>query len=857
MKFQLTLASRYLLGRKLRTFLTTLAIVIGVMVIFGMGIYLPSFMDAFNKSLLSASGQTDVMITHKTGEAFSISSTLNRVKRIKGIAVMAGSLERAVNLPPDFYGKDSPVSALTLVGLDPTLAPELHDYRLTQGRFLERGDGKVAVISERLADDIGVRVNDTLKLPTPEGVVKLTIVGLVPGRTLIGNEQVLVTLTEAQKLFDMSGRISVIEANLATQNQAESDAIVADIKAQLGDTYTLGGLTSGSEFAGAMQMGQVVFNMFGVFALVMGGFIIFNTFRTIVAERRHDIGMLRAIGASRKTILSLVLTEGLVQGIVGTAIGLGLGYLLGVSMTTGAGALTKSIMNIEMTPVVEPLLVVVSISLGVGVTLFASLLPAWNASRVMPMEVLRPSLSQIAQHISRLATVAGVVLIVAAMVGLFTGVFAFVALGGVMFLIGLVLIAPAVVKPIANIFGALLALIFARGGTGLLAEGNLTRQPSRAAITASATMIGLAIIVGAGGMMFSTVGTVMDMFGKSMGSDFLLIPPSVAVWKGDVGASATLKARIAAVPGVGVVSSLRYAQSSLRPSAQTAGTGDTTISVLGIDPVEYPKISSMDFRAGNPQDAFSALAANEPNVIVNGILATAADLQVGDVIPLVTPTGIRNYRIVAIAGEVLSMKINTAYISQASMKSDFRKSEDILYQVNLTPGADPVAVEQRLSKVVENYPQFRLVAGHEYTAEFRQQYNAIFMGFYGLLALLAFPSLIAILNTLAIGVIERTREIGMLRAIGATRRQVWQTIVTEALLLASLGTALGILAGLYLSYVFVQGMSASGIFKVAYTFPLAGVLAAIAAGLIFGVLAALLPARQAASMEIIKALRYE
>jgi putative ABC transport system permease protein len=722
---------------------------------------------------------------------------------------------------------------------------------------LERGDGKATVISERLADEIGVNVGDTLKLPTPEGVVKLSIVGLVPGRTLIGNEQVLVTLSEAQKLFDMSGRISVIEANLTTQDQAESEAIINAIKARLDDTYSFGGLTSGSEFAGAMQLGQVVFNMFGVFALAMGGFIIFNTFRTIVAERRHDIGMLRAIGASRKTILSLVLTEGLVQGVIGTAIGLGLGYLLGVTMTTGAGSLTKSIMNIEMEPVVRPLLVVVSISLGVGVTLFASLLPAWKASRVMPMEVLRPSLSQMTQHISRLATIVGVVMIVAAIAGLLSGVFAFVALGGVIFLIGLVLVAPALVKPIANIFGALLAMLFAREGTSLLAEGNLTRQPSRAAITASATMIGLAIIVGAGGMMFSTVGTVMDMFGKSMGSDFLLIPPSVAVWKGDVGASATLKAKINAVPGVDSVSSLRYAQSSLRPSTQTAGKGETTISVLGIDPVEYPKVSAMDFRSGNAQDAFNALATNERNVIVNGILATAANLDVGDVVPLVTPTGIKNYRIVAIGGEVLSMKINTAYISQAAMRSDFRKSEDIFYQVNLAPGADPTAVEQRLSKVVENYPQFRLVAGHEYTAEFRKQYNAIFAGFYVLLGVLAFPSLIAILNTLAIGVIERTREIGMVRAIGATRSQVWKTIVAEALLLASLGTAFGILAGLYLSYVFVQGMSASGIFEVVYAFPLAGVLAAIAAGLIFGVLAALLPARQAAGMEIIKALRYE
>ena len=257
--------------------------------------------------------------------------------------------------------------------------------------------------------------------------------------------------------------------------------------------------------------------MFGFLTLAMGGFIIFNTFRTIVAERRHDIGMLRAIGANRATIVGLVLTEGLVQGIVGTAIGIGLGYLLGLVIAAGTSPIMKQFMNIEMSAVVEPSLVVVSIVLGVGVTLFAGLLPAFSASRVTPMEALRPSLSEVMQRISRVGTIVGAVMIVIAIVGLISGNFTLVALGGLLFLVGLVLVAPALVKPIANLFGALLALIFAREGTGELAQGNLTRQPSRAAITASATMIGLAIVVGAGGMMFSIIGTVMDMFRQIAG----------------------------------------------------------------------------------------------------------------------------------------------------------------------------------------------------------------------------------------------------------------------------------------------------------------------------------------------------
>lgn len=161
MNLQLTLAARYLWGRKLRSFLTTLAIVVGVMVIMGTGIYMPTFMDAFQKSLLSMSGQTDVMITHKTGEAFS-TSVLNRVKAIDGIRVIAGSIERPINIPPNFYGRYSTVQGLAIVGIDPAVAPNLRDYQITQGRFLRQGDGNVTVITQRLADSLGLKLGNIL-----------------------------------------------------------------------------------------------------------------------------------------------------------------------------------------------------------------------------------------------------------------------------------------------------------------------------------------------------------------------------------------------------------------------------------------------------------------------------------------------------------------------------------------------------------------------------------------------------------------------------------------------------------------------------------------------------------------------
>src|SRR5574341_1384310 len=266
MDFQLILAARYLWGRKLRSFLTTLAIVIGVMVIFGMGTLLPTVMDAMQKSILSLSGQVDVTITHKTGEAFS-TSVLNRVKNVEGISAISSSISRPMNIPANFYGRDSTVTGLTLTGVDPVAVATVRDYTLKDGRFLKPGDGTVTVISSSLADSLGLKLGDTLRIPTTEGVAKLTIVGLRPSRPSLGNEEVLVTLTEAQKVLDMSGLVNVIEANLATKETAAREAIVQQIQGQLGKNYTLNAVTNESTIMGALQVGAVAFNLLGYLTL--------------------------------------------------------------------------------------------------------------------------------------------------------------------------------------------------------------------------------------------------------------------------------------------------------------------------------------------------------------------------------------------------------------------------------------------------------------------------------------------------------------------------------------------------------------------------------------------------------------
>jgi putative ABC transport system permease protein len=392
-----------------------------------------------------------------------------------------------------------------------------------------------------------------------------------------------------------------------------------------------------------------------------------------------------------------------------------------------------------------------------------------------------------------------------------------------------------------------MAIVFAREGTSMLAQGNLTRQPTRAAITASATMIGLAIIVATVGVMSSLVGGINNLLEKSLGSDYLLVPPSIGIWSSDVGADEMLADRLRSVYGVRAVSTLRFASTSVN---------DQTVNLLGIDPESFQQVSGLNFSEGDSSTAYDRLA-NGRELIVNGITATQLGVHPGDILRVSSPEGEQAYRIAAVGSDALNTKLMTAYISQANLKRDFHKTEDVFLQIDLASNADVPAVEARLEEITSRYPQFKLISGKAYLDETRELYTTSFAMLYILLAVLALPSLIAILNTLAIGVLERTREIGMLRAIGATRRQVRRTILTEALLLAAIGTSFGLIAGLYLGYVMVIGVGASGLYPMEYSFPLAGALIAVAAGLLFGVIAALIPARQAARMDIIHALRYE
>lgn len=214
MNIQITLALRYLSGRKLRTFLTTLAVVFGVLVLFGMNIILPSMLESLQVNALAAAGQVDVTITHSSGEAFA-ATTVDQVKGLDGVRAVSTSLNRTVNLPPNFFDKDpkiaDKITALALVGVDPEAARSVRSYPIVNGRYLQAGDQADAIISQTLADGIGVKVGDSFSIPTVNGVTVLNVAGILPPRAVPGNEEVLVTLQQTQKMTDQPGKINAID----------------------------------------------------------------------------------------------------------------------------------------------------------------------------------------------------------------------------------------------------------------------------------------------------------------------------------------------------------------------------------------------------------------------------------------------------------------------------------------------------------------------------------------------------------------------------------------------------------------------------------------------------------------------
>ncbi len=842
MKLTVTLAWRYLRGRGSRSLLTTLAVVFGVMLTFGLNGILPAMVEAFNHNLLSAAGRVDLIVTSAFNQPFR-ADVVDRMVAVPQVASASPGVRRVAPLPRSADAPPDALAQLLVVGVDLATVGSVHDFPLAAGRMLTAGDSSAVVLNSDLASQLALGVGDHLVLPAAGGTARFRVIGLLSSVTVPGQEQVYLTLPAAQQLFGLGARITQVEAAFTPG----SDRAVTEqaVSAALGPDYQVGGLSSESSLLASLQTSEFAFNMFGLFALATAGFIIANSFRTVVAERRRDIGMLRAVGTRRRTVVGMFLIESLIQGVIGTTLGLVAGWGLAAGLMAVMAPIFESVMHFRVpSPQFSVSTWVTSVLLGVGVTVVAAILPARAAGRVTPLEAMRPQLGGIYERrVGRRAWI-GVGLVVASLFGLTTGASSLVGLGAVVFLVGIALVAPAVVNPISNWAARPLELFFSREGA--IARSNLQRNPGRSAITVTAVMLGLASIVAVISMVTSIFAGFTGYLDKSLSADYLLIPQSIVLGQGNVAAGPRLAEEVRAVPGIAAVSTLRITQ------AKSEG-GD--VQVIGIDPANYLTVAAFDWNSGSSDAAVAQLDSGRW-LIANGIYAAQHNLVAGQAVLLDTPNGPRTYHLAGVGNDYLNAKLSTLYASQENLQRDFNVTTDMLLMANRTAGADPAATKARMDRVVAGYPAFRLYESASWRAEQLKTFSQTIVIFDVLVAALALPSLLALVNTLAISVLTRTREIGMLRAVGATRRQVRRMVMAESLLLSVIGTAFGAVAGLWLGYALVAAMSAVG-WQMPYSFPWSGLLATVVVGITFGVLAAIGPARSAARLDVVAALHQE
>lgn len=831
-----TLAWRYLFRRRLRAALTTTAIVFGVALVVVMGGMVPTLTASLTAGMLSSIEHVDVSLSSASRAPFD-EATLDRVRAVAGVARASGRLQTFVPLPsasaPVVNGR--PLSAVQLTGVDASEPNPVRPLAVIAGAPLSSAHD--LLVSETL-QAAGVKIGSTLVLPAASGSVAFNVVGVVadrPGGVL----PVFTTLAGAREVAGAGATLSQMDVLFADG--------ATDVKERLVSTLGAGFVAEASRSHGQLldQVSRMAMPMqaFGVLAMVMAGFIIFITFRTVVAERKRDLGLLRALGATRSMVTRLVVFEGLTLGVMGTVIGMAVGIGLERLVVSGLSPVWRSQIGIDLIaqpPQLSTLLV--ALVLGVGGSVLSCLAPARQASGVSPREAMRPSSARAAGGLGRVRLGVGVAVLVLGLAGLVTGALAGQAIGVALFCVAVLVLGPAIVAPISAVFATALAVAMAQETR--LAQGNVQRQRHRSAITASVMAVSLGIVVALAALTSSTIEGLVGQMDRTLKADFMVMPPTMMPGAG-LGARPELAQKLSSVEGVSVVSGIR--------NGQTTSDG-SDVSLIGIDPAAFLKVAAFDFEAG---DESSLARLSQPRTLVaNTIWAAAKKLKLGDRVTLTTSHGPESYEVVAIGSDGLFYRLPGAYLSHASLEQDFGLTADTLLFVSVGKGADVAAARAGMTRTLEAWPGLVLNATGEWRdrlmADGRKKMNSLYI----LLVLMVVPALIALANTLGINVLERIRELGLLRAIGTTRRQLGRLILAESLLLACVGGLVGVLGGVWMGLVWVRALAFQGM-NVAYRVPAGGVLTAIVLALVFGAIAALVPARHAVSLKITAALRHE
>jgi len=840
-----------LLRRKLRLALTSFAVVMGVAMVSGTYVLTDTINSSLRSLLAGVYANADAVVTGKAvfGNAAAPSfpaSTLTKIEHLSDVAAAGGAVGGEVQIVGDDGKVISRGSALQL-GLSVDRAYErFTPFNLAAGSW-PSGPGQVAIDGET-ASSQHFRIGDMIGVIAKGGrEQRYRVTGLVhygTSASIAGDTVAIFSLPTAQRIFDESGELDQVD--VAAKPGVSSTALVSQIRSLLPPhtqvrTSAQQTQSTFNDYDSAISTLRYFLLAFGGIALFVGAFVIVNTLSITVAQRTREFATLRTLGASSRQVRAAVMLEGAVTGLVASAFGL----FVGLGLAKALEALFKADgLKLPLTGLVfATRTVIVSLVVGTAVTFLASLWPAVRATRVPPIAAVREGSVLPPSRLARFGPAAALVVLVGGLVlvcigtlvsGIPTGTrLLLLGIGLLSVFVGVAMVAPSIARPLSFALG----WPFARfgGPAGALARSNAARNPSRTASTAAALMIGLALVsvfaVLGQGLKQSIVGSVKGEFRGDyvLTSENGFVPTSVA---------SELAIRRARVAGV--------------VAGERAGQGRTfgeTVNVAGIDP-GLAKLLVLKWQAGT-NDAMATLGAD--GAIVDKAFAKAHHLTVGSSVDLETTSGRTIPLVVHAVYEPPEAEnpLGTISISSTTFDRSYANPQNVFTLIS-TPGGVTAANTAALNRVLAAFPDAKIQTENQFIDSQEATINGDLDFLYILLALSIIVSLFGIVNTLVLTVFERTRELGMLRAIGMTRRQTRRMIRQEAIVTALLGAALGIPVGIGLGAIFDRALRG-----VPFSVPWGTIAVFVIAAILVGIVAAIFPARRASRLNVLNALQYE
>ena len=849
-------ALRGLLGRKLRAVLTAFAIVIGVAMVSGTFVLTDTIKSAFTTVFTTVYQNTDAVISGKSAISSSNngnspttpslpSSLLPRVQALPSVALASGGISDSAQL----VGRNGKViSSGGAPGLAFSYSPagqHFNALKLTSGRFptaaneIDIDSSTASKKNYKVGDEIGVVARGPVQHYRIVGTVEIGGVSSLGGATIA-----IFTLPEAQRIFNKVGQYDSI--SVAAKHGYSPQDVVNQIKPLLGPSAQVKtgqqqAQQATKDTSGFLNIFQDFLLAFGGIALFVGSFVIANTLSITIAQRTRELATLRTLGATRRQVLRSVLVEAFVIGTLASIIGLFLGLLL----AKGLNSLLDSFgINLPQTSTVfKTRTVIVALAVGIIITMIAALRPALRATRVAPIAAAREGALVPPSRWSKYGPAAAYTTVVTAVALMLIGLLVSslstglrllaVGIGAVALFIGVSMLAPKLVPPLVRVLGWPASKI--GGSAGKLAQGNSSRNPARTASTASALMIGLALVTLVGVLAAGLRTGFKTNVNKAFIANYAITATNNF---SPIGLASEHAVR--GVSGVTSVVGIR------------AGDGKafgSTVNVTGVPPNASEAIR-VDWTHGGPQVP-AELGAN--GAFVDKAYAKAQHLQLGSPLSVETPTGkFLNLKLIGISNPPQGASpYGDVSISQALFDRAYQNPQNLYSFVNMHGGVTP-ANTNSLNSALAGFPDAKLQTKSQFIDNQLSGLTTLLNLLYVLLSLSIVVSLFGIVNTLVLTVFERTRELGMLRAVGMSRRQVRRMIRHESVITALLGAAFGIPLGILLAALIGAAINFG-----TFTVPVGTLIVFVIAAIIAGLIAAIWPARRAGKLNVLQALQYE